>query len=402
MKKVLLCFLIALSCFTNAHSQTTEQDTLEVKTLEEIVVRGYEQNRRLQETGAAVSVINQKQLQSFGNASILPAVNAVPGIRMEERSPGSYRLSIRGSSLRSPFGVRNVKIYYDGIPFTDPGGNTYLNQLSFYNFSSIEILRGPGSSLYGAGTGGVMLINSTPNRSENQLSVNYSRGSYNANLLNLSAITGNDGFQNTVSYTHQSSDGYREQSAMRRDIISWDSKVISSEKQSLSAHVLLGDLYYETPGGLTLRQFNANPKAARPAAGGFPSAVQNNAAIKQKMFWAGIEHSYAFSHHFKNSTSVYGAFAQITNPAIRNYEKRLEPNFGGRSTFTYSTNINGAKLVVVSGAEYQQGFSTIKVYKNRNGNIDSLQTDDEVNNRQATIFAQADLAFGKGWIVTGG
>jgi iron complex outermembrane receptor protein len=50
---------------------------------------------------------------------------------MEERSPGSYRLNIRGSSLRSPFGVRNVKIYYNNIPFTDPGGNTYLNSLAF-------------------------------------------------------------------------------------------------------------------------------------------------------------------------------------------------------------------------------------------------------------------------------
>ena len=60
---------------------------------------------------------------------------------MDERSPGSYRLNIRGSSLRSPFGVRNVKIYYDGIPFTDPGGNTYLNQLGFYNIQSVEILK---------------------------------------------------------------------------------------------------------------------------------------------------------------------------------------------------------------------------------------------------------------------
>ena len=42
---------------------------------------------------------------------------------MEERSPGSYRLSIRGSLLRSPFGVRNVKLYLDDFIFTDAGGN---------------------------------------------------------------------------------------------------------------------------------------------------------------------------------------------------------------------------------------------------------------------------------------
>ena len=74
---------------------------------------------------------------------------------MEERSPGSYRMNIRGSTLRSPFGVRNVKIYWDEIPFTDAGGNTYLNQLSYYNFNSLEVIKGPGGSVYGAGTGGV-------------------------------------------------------------------------------------------------------------------------------------------------------------------------------------------------------------------------------------------------------
>ena len=39
-------------------------------------------------------------------------IMAIPGVRMEERTPGSYRLSIRGSLLRSPFGIRNVKVYF--------------------------------------------------------------------------------------------------------------------------------------------------------------------------------------------------------------------------------------------------------------------------------------------------
>src|ERR1044071_9056432 len=106
------------------------------------------------QVAAPVAVISTAQLSRFTNTTILPALNSNPGIRMEERSPGSYRLNIRGSSLRSPFGVRNVKTYYDDIPYTDPGGNTYLNQLGFYNIQSIEVIKGPGSSLYGAGTGG--------------------------------------------------------------------------------------------------------------------------------------------------------------------------------------------------------------------------------------------------------
>src|SRR2546423_8824112 len=160
MKKTLpflFFFFTTVSCF----SQSEKNDSS--KNLSEIVVKAYEQNKQLKQVSTAINYISQSQLQRFNNTNILPALNSTAGVRMEERSPGSYRMNIRGSTLRSPFGVRNVKIYWDGIPFTDPGGNTYLNQLSFYNVSSIEILKGPASSLYGAGTGGAVLINSQTN-----------------------------------------------------------------------------------------------------------------------------------------------------------------------------------------------------------------------------------------------
>ena len=111
---------------------------------------------------------------------------------MEERSPCSYRINIRGSSLRSPFGVRNVKIYYNDIPFTDPGGHSYLNNLGYYNFNSIEIIKGPGSSLYGAGTGGVMLIESLNENASNGASVEYSVGSYNMHNIYGAVTTGGE------------------------------------------------------------------------------------------------------------------------------------------------------------------------------------------------------------------
>ncbi|HSN10253.1 MAG TPA: Plug domain-containing protein, partial [Hanamia sp.] len=154
MKKI---FIISALIVNTAAAQTIS-GVDSSKTLENIIIKAYDQNRSLIDVAAPVSVTSQAQLNRFGNMSILPALNITPGVSMEERSPGRYRLNIRGSSLRSPFGVRDVKIYLNDIPLTDPTGNTYLNQLSFYNFNSIEIIKGPASSLYGAGIGGAMLI----------------------------------------------------------------------------------------------------------------------------------------------------------------------------------------------------------------------------------------------------
>src|SRR5688572_10279146 len=133
------------------------QDTLRELTLDAVVVKAFEQNRNLKNVPAAVNYTGNTVLQRFSPISIVSAVNTTPGVRMEERSPGSYRVNIRGSALRSPFGVRNVKVYWNGIPITDPSGNTYFNQFAYNNFSTIEVFKGPVGSLYGAGTGGRIL-----------------------------------------------------------------------------------------------------------------------------------------------------------------------------------------------------------------------------------------------------
>src|SRR5690242_7362099 len=189
MMKSCILFLLAIIAACPLHAQNNQSpDT--TRTLQEVVAKAYEQNRQLKEVSAAINVISPAQLARFNNTSILPALNATPGVHMEERSPGSYRLNIRGSTLRSPFGVRNVKVYWNGIPFTDPGGNTYLNQLGYYNVNSIEVIKGPASSLYGAGTGGAVLISSQPENRTPGINLHYVTGSFNLQNINAQITTG--------------------------------------------------------------------------------------------------------------------------------------------------------------------------------------------------------------------
>lgn len=398
MKRALLIFLPVFNIAAAQISNLVDSS----QTLQNIIVKAYENNRSLIEVAAPVSVTGPAQLNRFGNMSILPALNITPGVSMEERSPASYRLNIRGSSLRSPFGVRDVKIYLDEIPLTDPSGNTYLNQLSFYNFNSIEIIKGPASSLYGAGIGGAMLIHTLPVNWYKGISLSYSAGSFAANNINANVQTGDADHENSFNYSHQTSDGYRAQAAMRRDIATWESLLKVSGKQSLHAYMSYSDLYYQTPGGLTLAQYNADPKQARPSAGSQPGAVQNKAAVYQKIFIAGFSNEYRFNENWQNTTSVYGSYTDFINPGIRVYEIRKEPHFGGRSVFEYKKQIGGTRLQLNFGTEAQKGFFNTRDYGNKLGVADSLQSDDNINLWQYMIFAQVDLKLPKGWIVTGG
>src|SRR5215831_743339 len=327
MKKILVFFFFVILVLHSFSQENPDSS----KNLSEIVVKAYEQNKQLKQTSAAVNYISAPQLEKYNNTSILPAMNSTPGVRMEERSPASYRMNIRGSTLRSPFGVRNVKVYWDDIPFTDAGGNTYLNQLSFYNFNSIEVIKGPGGSLYGAGTGGVILIHSQPAVWQRGFDANVVGGSYGLFNTDLQLREGKDNFQNVLSYSHQNSAGYRDHTTMRRDVANWQMKWIKSEKEQIKFSMLYGDLYYQTPGALTLAEYLKDPRAARPKAGAFQSADSIKAAIFQKTIIAGITNIYKFSDKFDNTTTVYGDFTDLTNPTFRNYERRTEPQWGART-----------------------------------------------------------------------
>ncbi|MDB5130941.1 MAG: TonB-dependent receptor, partial [Mucilaginibacter sp.] len=128
---LVLVFIFAVVLNVNAQDSSTASKTDTIKQLQPVTVRGYLSEQPVLGVPASVSVINPQQLNLQPGNSFIPALNTVPGVRAEERSPGSYRLSIRGSLLRSPFGIRDVKIYYDEIPLTDAGGNTYLNAIDF-------------------------------------------------------------------------------------------------------------------------------------------------------------------------------------------------------------------------------------------------------------------------------
>lgn len=400
MKKIIHCLSIALLL----HQLTLAQQTVATdtsKTLNEIVITAFGQNRAIS-NGTIVKVINNTNADRHNKSSLVHAFNSIAGVRMEERSPGSYRINIRGSSLRSPFGVRNVKVYWNDIPVTDPGGNTYFNQFAFNNFSAIEIFKGPAGSMYGAGTGGLLLMHSFENKWQPGLNLEYVTGSYGLQNIVASVAFGEKNSRNLITYSHTEGNGYRSHSKTKKDNVSFISQFNINEKQQLTTSILYNNLFYQTPGGLNLAEFTANPKQARPAAGGFPGAGGAHAAIYQKNFVVGANHRYNFTKALKNSTTLFGSFAQIQNPTFRNYERRNEPAFGGRTSFIYETQINKTKLQFITGTELQKGFFNTQVSKNKNGNADTLQTNDDIEYFTGSVFLQADVSIKDNWIITAG
>lgn len=369
----------------------------------EVTVSAFYSNRQWKAVPASVAVIGSKEMQRYNNVSVVPVFNLVPGVRVEERSPASYRLSIRGSLLRSPFGVRNVKVYWNDVPLTDGGGNTYLNLVDLNTISNAEIIKGPAASVYGAGTGGAVLLHSELPFADqsNGFTIGTTGGSYGLFQEQAGWNYTSKHFTSSLQQVHLQSDGYRQQSASRKDVVKWQG-AFNTKNHEWRILAFYTDLYYQTPGGITLAQFQSDPKLARQTAGAIPGSVQQKAAIFNKTIFGAITDNWKWNEHFSLQSFATANHTAFTNPFITNYEERNENNFGAGTKLVYHTQNEHSDFQWMNGAELLANHSLIDDYGNRNGVRDTVQFKDDIYATQWFAFSQAQWTIGEKWVFTAG
>lgn len=379
-----------------------QNDTLLFSFLDSIVVTGYDSEQRLKSVPGAIHVLNRDRLISFDQERLLTSVNSLPGVRFEERSPGSYRLAIRGSMLRSPFGVRNIKVYWNGIPFTDPTGSTALNLLDNINMQHLEVIKGPAGSVYGAGTGGVINISSrAPDDHFSGLRGGVQGGSYGYAKIDLQM-----GFQsgdNRTSFKigRQASEGYRENTNFERWVGEFSGEYKLNSRHFVESHLLYSALDYKIPGGLTRQQYEDNPAMARPSSMFALGSVEAEAGVRQHLLMGGLTHRY-IRNQFQNTTTLYGSFSPFDHPFNLDYKRDLRTDFGGRTRLDYYFAATEDRLKATLGAEYQSGFNVARNFTNDYGKPGTLNFDDELASDQFLLFGRMEYNFSDSTFLTVG
>ncbi|WP_316832868.1 TonB-dependent receptor [Pedobacter aquatilis] len=376
-------FTLILSLFVlSVNAQDLKTDT--IKKLSDVVIKGYYNKQPLLRSVSAVSLIDSGIFQNQQNSSLVSTFNTVAGVRMEERSPGSYRLSLRGSLLRSPFGIRNIKIYLDDFPLTDAGGNTYLNLLDAGTLGTMEIYKGPEASVFGANTGGTVLIN-TPDI-ENKVEAALTAGSYGLFHQTAGLQHQFKNYRFSFNQGYQKSDGYRQNSAMDRKYFQSTQQWNYTPSGYLKAFVFYSDLAYKTPGGLTAAQMEQDPKLARPATPTIPGAISQQAAIYNKTVFAGLSNTYQLNKNFRHVIALFTTYTDFKNPFITNYEKRYESTLGLRSFLEYARQSENFKWNAQGGIESSGTRTQVKNFANNAGNPAAMMAYDDLKANQNFAF----------------
>ena len=148
------------------------------------------------------TVITREDIKSLGVHSIMELLNQVAGVKATETS-----VSLRGTASKQ------VVVFLDGRPLNNPlTGSVNLWTVSIHNIEKIEISKGTGSALYGAGTGGIIKITTKriTKRPEGKAEVSYGKFDTQKYDLNYHQKIGEFGC--LIAGSFDKSHGYRKNS----------------------------------------------------------------------------------------------------------------------------------------------------------------------------------------------
>lgn len=182
---------------------------------------------------ATVKLYNAQDIREMGFKTLYDLLNTVAGVQTYNASVGRQRAWFRGA--QSEFNSK-IALFIDGVPFRNLRGGFPMDMaLPIDTVKSVEIVRGPGSTLYGTNalSGSIHIITYSPAELGNRTQVRAEAGnheSYGA-LIQHSQVTDSGSF--CIEARDWKSDGY----SSERDRVGAPLDGRSTPQEHQSAHL---------------------------------------------------------------------------------------------------------------------------------------------------------------------
>jgi iron complex outermembrane receptor protein len=367
--------------------------------LDPVVITATRRSERSFDVAAGIDRIDADTIQNGQPmVNLSETLLRVPGIVALNRQNYAQDLQIssRGFGARATFGVRGVRLYQDDIPATMPDGQGQTGSFSLLSTDSIEVLRGPFSTLYGNASGGVISVMTEDGRLPPSLTATAGAGSYGMSTAGLKANGRAGAVGYVVAASHFDTDGYRDHSEAQRNLVNSKLSIAAGADTRIT---VLGSMQEQVntldPLGLTRAQWEADPRQADPAATQFDTKK----TIRQEQGGASIERQlepgtmlrltgYGGRRAIRQNLALSG-IAETSSGGIVD----LDRDFGGIGIrLVRTTRIADSPLTVTLGADSDRQSEHRLGFVNLNGAQGDVRRDENDTVANTDAYAQVEFS----------
>ncbi|WP_163399633.1 TonB-dependent receptor [Flavobacterium fluviatile] len=362
-------FLFVVIVFQNTFAQEEKgksADAVRPEKLEEVIISSFHINDSLQNAPASIGILSKKDLLQNNATDITNVVNTIPGVFMQSSNFTTTRISIRGIGARTPYGTNKIRAFYGSIPLTSGNSETVIDDIDLENLNQIEIIKGPLSSIYGAGLGGAILISPQLSKNNGQTAgISSVFGSFGLlkNSLNYSLDEKKSSLN--LSYHNLKSDGWRENSAYKREGITLAGELFRKQNSKLTYFSNYTYLKGYIPSSVNKETYDNNPES------GAPTWVASKGFKEYKSTLGGLAYDFKINDNLNNSTSVFINYKDSNEPRPFDILRQYTFATGARTQFSGNFEIGKLENQFIFGMEYftekYNGNTFENLYKQNNG-----------------------------------
>jgi iron complex outermembrane receptor protein len=246
--------LILLPCFSYLRAQQSFQDTISIS---EVVITATKNEVSKRNIPLTITSINPEQINQSDESALLPLISEqTPGLFVTERGMLGFGVSTGAAGQISIRGIggsptTQVLILIDGHPqFMGIMGHPLPDAYVTSDAEKVEIIRGPGSILYGSNAMGGVINIITRNQKENGYNINAraSYGMFNTQKLALSGGMRRNKFSVFGSFNYGHTDGHRDSSDFTITNGYLKTSYHLNKNVSITADVNMADYHVQDPG----------------------------------------------------------------------------------------------------------------------------------------------------------
>jgi iron complex outermembrane recepter protein len=211
--------------------------------------------------GQIQTTVDRSQFDNRPSFSAADVLRDSPGISVKQgNGPRDFGISIRGSNARNGFGIRNLVIFEDGFPVTQPDGLSRSDLIDPRAYGAIGVIRGPSSALYGNyATGGALNFRTRPGGTIDGVEYGVDGGSfgYLNNYLAAGKKVGN--FEGSLFASDARGDGFIQNSWFNTQTVNFLGTLQATPDDRFTVKFINNDVSTRLPIRLSLNQYSQNP-----------------------------------------------------------------------------------------------------------------------------------------------